>query len=255
MTEHGFYFDSTRCTGCRTCEMACKDYKDTDIDFNYRKVYDMEGGECSLNADGTVTNSAYCYHVSAACNHCEDPACVKVCPTTAMHKDAGTGLVLVDDTKCIGCGYCHMACPYNAPKVNREKGYSVKCDGCIERLRRGLIPACVRVCPTGATYKDEMGRVEIDYDKCIGCRMCMAACPYQLRVRNEETGAVDKCRFCVAAVKPGEAASNCVSACPMGVRTFGDLDDPESEICREIARTNAQPLASDLTAAKIYYVR
>ncbi len=83
----------------------------------------------------------------------------------------------------------------------------------------------------------------------------MAACPYQLRVRNEETGAVDKCRFCVAAVKPGEAASNCVSACPMGVRTFGDLDDPESNVSREIRATGAKPLVEGLTEAAIYYAR
>ena len=163
MTEYGFYFDSTRCTGCRTCEMACKDYKDTSVDFNYRKVYDLEGGSCSLDADGLVQNSAYCYHVSLSCNHCEDPACAKVCPTTAMHKDEETGLVLVDDTKCIGCGYCHMACPYNAPKVNREAGYSVKCDGCKDRVADGLDPMCVTACPLRALEFGDFAELESRY--------------------------------------------------------------------------------------------
>ena len=134
MTQYGFYFDSTRCTGCRTCEIACKDYKDLGVDFAYRHVYDCEGGDWQMQSDGTYTQDCFVYHVSLGCQHCDDPACVKVCPTTAMHKDTSTGLVSVDEHKCIGCGYCHMACPYNAPKVDREKGHSVKCNGCAERV-------------------------------------------------------------------------------------------------------------------------
>lgn len=150
MTQYGFYFDSTRCTGCRTCEIACKDYKDLGVDFAYRHVYDCEGGDWQMQSDGTYTQDCFVYHVSLGCQHCDDPACVKVCPTTAMHKDASTGLVSVDERKCIGCGYCHMACPYNAPKVDREKGHSVKCDGCAERVAAGEKPVCVEACPARA---------------------------------------------------------------------------------------------------------
>ena len=150
MTQYAFYFDSTRCTGCRTCEMACKDYKDSSEGIHFRKVYDYEGGACELDADGICTSSAFVYHVSLGCQHCNDPACVQVCPTGAMHKDAETGLVSVDAGKCIGCGYCHMACPYNAPKVDREKGHSVKCDGCAERVAAGEKPVCVEACPARA---------------------------------------------------------------------------------------------------------
>lgn len=150
MTQKGFYFDSTRCMGCRTCETACKDYYDTAVDTNYRKVYDCEGGSCDQDADGTVLNQVYTYHMSLGCNHCDDPACAKACPTGAMHKDADAGLVLVDADKCIGCGYCVMACPYNAPKVDREKGHSVKCSGCYERLETGEKPICVTACPLRA---------------------------------------------------------------------------------------------------------
>ena len=74
-----------------------------------------------------------------------------------MHKDAELGLVSVDAEKCVGCGYCHMACPYNAPKVDREKGHSVKCDGCLERVQQGEQPLCVRACPARAL---EFGPVE-----------------------------------------------------------------------------------------------
>ena len=163
MTQLGFYFDSTRCMGCRTCETACKDYYDTEVDTNYRKVYDCEGGSCSLNQDGTVENLAYSYHMSLGCNHCDDPACTKACPTGAIHRDEQAGLVLIDDTKCIGCGYCEMACPYNAPKVDRTKGHSVKCSGCHERLQEGKEPICVSACPLRALQFGQISDLERDY--------------------------------------------------------------------------------------------
>ena len=150
MTQYAFYFDSSRCTGCRTCEMACKDYNDTTTEFNYRKVYDYEGGEWTTNEDGSCACSAFVYHVSLGCQHCDDPACTHVCPTGAMHKDPETGLVSVDADKCIGCGYCHMACPYNVPEVDRSQGHSVKCDGCAERVAAGKNPMCVDACPLRA---------------------------------------------------------------------------------------------------------
>ncbi len=150
MTQHAFYFDSTRCTGCKTCEMACKDYKDLGRDTAFRKVYDYEGGAWEDAGDGCYTTTSYVYHISMSCNHCDEPACVHVCPTQAMHKDGETGLVSVDADKCIGCGYCHMACPYNAPKVDRSAGHSVKCDGCAERVAEGKRPICVEACPLRA---------------------------------------------------------------------------------------------------------
>lgn len=150
MTQYAFAFDSTRCTGCKTCEMACKDYKHLSPDFSYRKVFEYAGGSCDQNDDGTVSNHGFVYYVSMSCNHCDRPACTKVCPTGAMHKDPDTGIVSVDTNKCIGCGYCHMACPYNAPKVDREKGYTVKDDACADRVAEGKRPICVEACPLRA---------------------------------------------------------------------------------------------------------
>lgn len=157
MTQYAFYFNGTRCTGCKTCEFACKDYYDLDTEVQYRKVYECTGGETVKDADGFASTTCFAYYVSMSCNHCDSPACVEVCPTGAMHKDAETGLVSVDAAKCIGCGYCHMACPYNAPKVDRAKGHSVKCDGCVERVAAGDKPLCVRACPARAL---EFGTVE-----------------------------------------------------------------------------------------------
>lgn len=150
MTQYAFYFDGSRCTGCKTCEFACKDYYDLDASTQYRKVYEYSGGKTEKDADGYISTSCFVYYVSMSCNHCDDPACTKVCPTTAVHKDPETGLVSVDADKCIGCGYCHMACPYNAPKVDREKGHSVKCNGCADRVAAGEQPICVRACPARA---------------------------------------------------------------------------------------------------------
>lgn len=150
MTQYAFYFNAKRCTGCKTCELACKDYKDLSDTIAFRKIYEYAGGKTTTNSDGTVSTTSFAYHISMSCNHCDDPACTKVCPTGAMHKDAATGLVSVDAGKCIGCGYCHMACPYNAPKVDRDKGHSVKCDGCATRVSEGKKPICVEACPLRA---------------------------------------------------------------------------------------------------------
>jgi anaerobic dimethyl sulfoxide reductase subunit B (iron-sulfur subunit) len=150
MTQQGFFFDCGRCTGCKTCVLACKDYKKLGPETQYRKVYDYEGGSWTQQADGAWNSDAFVYHVSVACNHCDDPVCVMVCPTGAMHREQDKGLVVVDDKVCIGCGYCVLSCPYNAPKVDREKGYSVKCDGCVALVKAGEKPVCVAACPVRA---------------------------------------------------------------------------------------------------------
>lgn len=150
MAQYSFYFDGTRCTGCKTCEMACKDYKDLSVGFAFRRVYEVTQGETVRDEDGVISTNCVCYSVSIACNHCQNPICVEICPTGAMHKDSETGIVSVNTTMCIGCGYCYLSCPYNAPKVDREKGHSVKCDGCKERIALNRKPICVEACPARA---------------------------------------------------------------------------------------------------------
>jgi Fe-S-cluster-containing dehydrogenase component len=93
-------------------------------------------------------------------------------------------------------------------------------------------PPCVRVCPTKATYKDkETGIVVMDYKKCIGCKTCMAACPYNARYFNHDKYAIDKCNFCLdTRLAAGEKETACAAACPADVRVFGDLKDTSTEI-------------------------
>ncbi len=156
MSQQAFFFDGTRCSGCKTCMFACKDAYDLDVGTAYRRVLEYTGGDTVRNGDGTFGSTCFSYNVSVACNHCDDPVCVRVCPTEAMHKDEQTGLVSVNDRHCIGCGYCHLSCPYSAPRVDRVKGHSVKCDGCIERVAVGEKPVCVEACPMRAIEFGEM---------------------------------------------------------------------------------------------------
>ena len=146
MTQYGFYFDSTRCTGCKTCEMACKDYKDLPATIAFRKVYDYEGGSWTDAGDGIYTTDTFAYHVSLACNHCAMPACMAKCPSGAIEKDGKTGLVHIDQEKCTGVGACVTSCPYNVPVLDDAKK-AQKCDGCADRVAEGLNPICVDACP------------------------------------------------------------------------------------------------------------
>lgn len=149
MEQYGFYFDSERCTGCKTCELACKDYKDLGTEVNFRRIYEYAGGNWVQDNQGCWNHDIFTYYISISCNHCDDPACSKVCPTGAMHKNAD-GFVIVDETKCIGCRYCSMACPYDAPQFDVKKGLMTKCDGCYSRVKEGSKPICVDACPLRA---------------------------------------------------------------------------------------------------------
>lgn len=174
--------------------------------------------------------------------------------------------MLIDTTRCIGCYACRIACqnqnhlPADVSLIDFhefERGAQpcVRVETVPTQCMHCEDAPCQSVCPTAATYTDPDGIVRIDPEKCIGCKYCMAACPYGARVVNEETGAVDKCRFCTVSALDGTEMCTCVTACPTGVRVFGDLDDPESEVSKQIAELNAQPIDGDLTEAKVFYVR
>jgi Fe-S-cluster-containing dehydrogenase component len=178
----------------------------------------------------------------------------------------------IDLNICIGCNACTMACKaehatppgiFFSKVLEKEVGkypaarrifLPVLCNHCLN-------PACMDVCPTGATYKREDGIVLIDYDQCIGCRSCMEACPYGPRSFHKEQatyyaegrtpfeeskqhypeGIVMKCNFCVDRIDQGLDPA-CVQTCPTECRIFGDLDDPNSKVSHMIAEKKARPL-------------
>ncbi|MCL1799426.1 MAG: dimethylsulfoxide reductase subunit B [Eggerthellaceae bacterium] len=149
--QYGFYFDNARCSGCKACELACKDYYDLGPEFSFRRVYAYEGGSWSQTPEGAWDQDVFAYHLSLSCNHCSQPVCVQVCPTGAMHKE-DKGLVCVNSHVCVGCGYCMLSCPYKAAFVSTETHVSIKCTGCFERVASGKEPICVEACPVRALH-------------------------------------------------------------------------------------------------------
>ncbi|MCL1796943.1 MAG: 4Fe-4S binding protein [Eggerthellaceae bacterium] len=163
MTQYGFYFDNSRCSGCKTCMMACKDYNDLDADLTYRRVYDYEGGAWQEAEQETWVQEVFSYHVSFSCAHCSEAVCLMVCPTGAMHRAEG-GLVRTNSRVCIGCGYCTLACPYDAPRVSDVTHTSTKCDGCYSRVLEGASPICVEACPLRALDFDDIEVLREKYE-------------------------------------------------------------------------------------------
>lgn len=146
--RYAFTFDASACTGCKSCQVACKDKNALPAGVLWRRVYEVSGGGWQRHG-AAWTNTVFAYNVSVGCNHCDNPACVSACPTNA-YSVRSDGIVVQDRTRCIGCEYCAWACPYSAPQYSRELGRTTKCDFCCDLLDQGLPPACVASCPMRA---------------------------------------------------------------------------------------------------------
>lgn len=133
----GFLIDLDACLGCRTCEFACKNEKGRQ-NSQRRKVISLK----RENGNGLS-------FFSMACNHCQSPACMAVCPQGCIHKKRN-GIVVLNSTRCTGCGKCVHACPFQAITLLAENGKADKCDFCYTRQERGELPACVAACIVGA---------------------------------------------------------------------------------------------------------
>lgn len=173
----GYAFNVTRCEGYMECVKACVKENNLDRKSNtqYIRIFEMEHGQMSPDqGDGKyfhmVPREGH-FYMGVQCFQCENPPCVKACPTKATWKEPD-GLVVVDYDWCIGCRYCMAACPYwgrrynwNQPEIPKEavntrqhylgnrmrvRGMMEKCTFCIQRSRRGKVTACVEACPTGA---------------------------------------------------------------------------------------------------------
>lgn len=172
----GLLYDSTLCVGCKACVAACKqaNHMPPEVDTRQRSwnpgvwdtPQDLSGKTLNIiklyrNGSGETKDSAtdgYAF-IKRQCLHCVDPSCVSCCPVSAMRKDASTGIVSHDPSRCIGCRYCVFACPFEVPKYQFDQAFGriQKCQLCRHRLAEGELPGCVESCPTGATL---FGRVE-----------------------------------------------------------------------------------------------
>lgn len=143
--QKAFYFDSSACIGCKVCQVACQDKNDLPAGLLWRRVFSYGGGSWIQQAETMTPDNLFVYSVSTACQHCENPVCLNVCPASAISKRAD-GIVLIDAQKCIGCRYCQWACPYGAPQFNDELKVMTKCTFCADLQDQGLNPACVDAC-------------------------------------------------------------------------------------------------------------
>ncbi len=159
---YAFTFDASACSGCKACQEACKDKNNLPVGVLWRRVVETTGGEWhvgggSASGIGTPdekgrpastawTNTVFAYNLSIACNHCVHPKCAGVCPTDA-YNHRSDGIVHINPAKCMGCGYCAWACPYNAPRYNFDLGQMSKCNFCFDNIDAGLPPSCVAACP------------------------------------------------------------------------------------------------------------
>ena len=136
-----FQVNLDACTGCKACASACHSLNGLDEDETWRDVGLLIGHD---------PKEPYQQHITTACHHCVDPACLNGCPVLAYEKDPVTGIVRHLADQCIGCQYCVLKCPYDVPKYSKQRGIVRKCDMCFNRLARNEAPACAQACPTGA---------------------------------------------------------------------------------------------------------
>ncbi len=149
--------DTTKCIGCNQCVIACKKVNHLENDFPRR--WDSDDGLSARNWTSIIGEGDGDY-VRKQCRHCLEPACVTACPVGAMHKTE-IGAVIYDSSRCLGCRYCMMACPFGIPRYdwNLIVPYVRKCILCYDRIKSGGLPACTEACPTKATIfgdRDEL---------------------------------------------------------------------------------------------------
>ena len=197
MTRYGMVIDTKRCVGCNACSVNCKITNNLPETNWWTRVL-TEGGD-EIDTPAGVFPDVSMRYITVGCQHCENPACLEVCPTGATTKDEETGIVSVDSELCIGCESCIKACPYEGVRTlikspeyyldvvvgeydaPPHKGGTVeKCTFCKNLIDRGDVPACMQLCPGRARYWGGLDDPESDVSKAIEGRETMFL--------NEEAG-------------------------------------------------------------------
>ncbi len=188
----GLVIDLDTCVGCHACVTACKGWNTENYGAPLADI-DAYGA----NPVGSFLNRVHSYevqpesgpaqlfHMPKSCLHCADAPCVTVCPTGASYKRVEDGIVLVNESDCIGCGLCAWACPYGAREMDPAEGVMKKCTLCVDRIYNENLPeedrqpACVRTCPAGARHFGDLADPESDVSKLVADRGGIELMPEQ----------------------------------------------------------------------------
>lgn len=204
--RYGFAIDTKRCIGCHTCSVACRIENNLPTGMWWNRA--LTDGGTEMDTPKGIFPDVTMSYVTVACQHCENPACVKVCPVGATYKDAETGVVRQDYDKCIGCRMCMSACPYTGVR--------------------------------SFNWEDPQYSVEF----AVG----------DAEVPAHQKHTVEKCTFCYQRISKGETPA-CMDLCPARARHWGDLDDPQSEIAQLVASRRYEQLLEDKgTKPSVYYL-
>jgi Fe-S-cluster-containing dehydrogenase component len=186
----GLVIDLDTCVGCHACVVACKGWNTE----GYGAPLSDQNPYAS-DPSGTFLNRVHSYevqpehgpaqlvHFPRSCLHCEDAPCVTVCPTGASYKREDDGIVLVNESSCIGCGLCAWACPYGAREMDMAAGVMKKCTLCVDRIynahipEEDRVPACVRTCPAGARHFGDLGDPDSEVSQLVAERGGMDLMP------------------------------------------------------------------------------
>ena len=158
----GFCIEQDRCTGCKACQVACKDKNDLDPGQLLRTVIEYEEGGFIEEGEG-YRHSVVTFFTSMSCNHCEKPSCIDACSVEAIIKRDEDGIVYIDSDKCVGCLSCEDACAYESPVFNFRTEKMEKCDFCMDLIDKGQIPACVSACPIHALHYGDLDELEKEF--------------------------------------------------------------------------------------------
>ena len=207
MTKYGMAIDTKRCVACNRCSMACKIEHNLPLGMLWNRAL-YNGADYLLVPQGTYEEGLKTEMYTLACQHCENPACTKVCPVGATYKDPETGVVRQDYDKCIGCRMCMAACPYTGVR----------------------------------SFNWEEPKYPVDH--AVG----------DADVPKHQKHVVEKCTFCYQRLAREEVPA-CMELCPARARHFGDFDDPDSEVSKLVKeRSYEQLLASEGTKPSVYYL-
>lgn len=172
--RYGMVIDLKRCFGCQTCTVGCHVWNGLPADITWTYV-ETPGSPQVFIPTGTFPNLSLSF-IPRLCNHCAKPACVENCPTKAMHKRAD-GIVLVEQQRCVGCGYCTWSCPYGMPVMDPVKKVMSKCTLCIDRIDCGSLPFCVADCPGRARVFGDLNDPDSEVSILIARQKARPSCP------------------------------------------------------------------------------